>query len=113
MQRSILLLVPLGSALTAALAACAPLPGLGPMFGPDSGASLLIFAVIGLCVYGVQRLRQQKHDWWPRAAGGRGVNREPAIQILRERYAKGEISRNDYLQSLDDLVRPAPSEKST
>ena len=102
MQRSIPLLV-LGT--SAAIAACAPIPGLRPMFGPDSGASLLVLAVIGLCVYGVQRLRQHKPDWWPRAGSGRGVNGESAIQILRERYAKGEISRSDYLQSLDDLVQ--------
>ena len=102
MQRSIPLLAVVASA---ALAACAPIPGLGPMFGPDSGASLLVLAVIGLCIYGIQRLRQHKPDGWPKADSGQGVNREPAIQILRDPYAKGEISRSDYLQSLDDLAR--------
>jgi len=38
MQRSIPLLV---LAESTALAACAPVPGLGPLFGPDSGSTLL------------------------------------------------------------------------
>jgi uncharacterized membrane protein len=61
-------------------------------------------AVIGACLYGVQRFRQRQSGLPPRA-GQQGLNPEPAIQILRERYAKGEISRSDYLQSLDDLAR--------
>jgi uncharacterized membrane protein len=102
MQRSIVLLV---SGVTLALAACGPVPGLGPLFGPDSGATLLFLAVIGLLVYGVARLRQRKTDLGPRTESGHRHNGEPAIQILRERYAKGEISRAEYLQSLNDLVQ--------
>jgi len=45
-QRSISLL---------ALSASAPIPDFRPMFGPDSSASLLVLAVIGLCFYWVQR----------------------------------------------------------
>jgi uncharacterized membrane protein len=30
-------------------------------------------------------------------------NREPAIQVLRKRYANGEISREVYVKTLDDL----------
>src|ERR1700678_467711 len=55
MQRSMVLLVLLTSALTAALVACAPVPGLGPLFGPDSGMALFFLAAIGLAAYGITR----------------------------------------------------------
>lgn len=102
MQRSMILLV---SAVTLALAACGPVPGVGPLFGPDSGTAVLfILALIGLLAYGIKRLREGKTGEMS-ATSGRSRNPEPAIRILRERYAKGEISRSDYLQSLDDLVQ--------
>jgi uncharacterized membrane protein len=103
MQRSMVLLVLLTSALTAALVACAPVPGLGPLFGPDSGMALFFLAAIGLAAYGITRRR--KPDWGRRAESGHDrTGGEPAIQILRERYAKGEIGRSEYLQLLDDLT---------
>lgn len=105
MQRSMVLLVLLGSAVTAALAACAPVPGLGPLFGPDAGTTPFFLAVIGLAAYGVRRLQQRKTALGRRAESGHDHNGEPAIQILRERYAKSEISRSEYLQSLNDLVQ--------
>jgi uncharacterized membrane protein len=89
----------------AAIAACAPVPELGPLFGPDSGMALVFLTIIGLAAYGIKRLQQPKTDLGPRAESGHSKNWEPAIQILRERYAKGEISRCEYLQSLNDLVR--------
>jgi uncharacterized membrane protein len=102
MQRSLPLLA---LVVPAALAACSPVPGLGPLFGLDSGTTLLVLAVIGLFAYGVKRLLPHKTDWGPSPESGHGHNAEPAIQILRERYAKGEISRAEYLQSLNDLVQ--------
>jgi uncharacterized membrane protein len=104
MQRSMVLLVLLGSVLTAALVACAPVPGLGPVFGPDSGMALFFLAAIGLAAYGITRRQQRKPDWGRRAESGHDRTGEPAMQILRERYAKGEISRSEYLQLLDDLT---------
>jgi uncharacterized membrane protein len=102
MQRSI---PPLVLTVTAALAACSPVPGMGPLFGPDSGTTVLFLAVIGLFAYGIKRLPQRKTDLRSGAESGRAHNGEPAIQILRERYAKGEINRDEYLQSLRDLVQ--------
>ncbi len=75
MQRSMVLLA---SAVTAALAACAPVPGLGPLFGPNSGSTLFFLAVIGLFAYGIKRLRQRRTDWGPSPENGNGHTGEPA-----------------------------------
>lgn len=50
--------------------------------------------------------------WTSRAArggyGGRGgAGRDPALFIARRRYARGEISREQYDQIVSDLQRPA------
>lgn len=41
------------------------------------------------------------------AAGSRGRNIPPEEQILRERYARGEISIEEYRQRMRDLRRAA------
>ncbi|MCL6442132.1 MAG: SHOCT domain-containing protein [Alicyclobacillus sp.] len=41
-----------------------------------------------------------------RRANGRrddGLSMDPAIRVLKERYARGEIDREEYLQRLRDL----------
>jgi uncharacterized membrane protein len=78
-------------------------PGIGPLFGPDSGATLLVLALIGLFAFGVMRLQGRSFDGGTNDGNLRRHNREPAIQILRKRYANGEISREVYLKTLDDL----------
>jgi uncharacterized membrane protein len=90
-------------AAAAGLAACAPIPGIDPLFGPDAGATLLILALIGLFACGVMRLQGRSFSGGADDSSSPRHDREPAIQILRKRYANGEISREVYLKTLDDL----------
>jgi uncharacterized membrane protein len=87
----------------AGLAACAPIPGIGPPFGPDLGATLLVLALIGLFAFGVIRLQGRSFSGRADDSSAPPHNCEPAIQVLRKRYASGEISREVYLKTLDDL----------
>jgi uncharacterized membrane protein len=42
---------------------------------------------------------------WAQPGGSVGGNANNAQEILRERYARGEISREQYLEMLDELSR--------
>jgi len=90
---------------TVVLLACSPIPGFGPPFGPDAGASVLLLGVIGLMAYGVKRLRDEQRQ------GGRGSEAvhnarvDTAKSVIRDRYAKGEIGREEYFQLLKDLAQ--------
>jgi putative membrane protein len=52
--------------------------------------------------------------WW----GGRGYYRrryyydDPALQVLRERYARGEITKEQFDQMMRDLQQPPPGGSS-
>jgi membrane protein implicated in regulation of membrane protease activity len=84
--------------LVALLAGCALgppgplLPGLGP--GLDWIAFLLV-AIVTVVLLGPKRWR----PYWP----GSYSRSSRAQQILRERYAKGEIAREEYLRIASDL----------
>ncbi|SRR6266481_5024559 len=90
-------------AAIAGLAACAPVPGFDPLFGPDSGINVVLLAVIAVIVYWRERLRRRKAATG--MAEGEQAAGSPELRILRERYAKGEIDRDHYLQMLNDLRR--------
>jgi uncharacterized membrane protein len=90
-------------AAIAALAACAPLPGFGPLFGPDSGITVVLLGVIAVIIYWRERLRRRKAT--TDMADGEQTGGSPELRILRQRYAKGEIDRDHYLQMLNDLRR--------
>jgi hypothetical protein len=69
-----------------------PVPPLGP--GLDW---LVPLAIVGFAAYWItRRAKQRKH-------GGSGSDRSRAAQILRERYAKGEVSRDEFLRIGNDL----------
>ena len=76
------------------LAAGPPLPGLGPGF-----EWIALFAIIVVAGKWISRSKFaaffQTYD----------KRRSAAIEILRERYAKGEISREEYLSIANDLDR--------
>jgi uncharacterized membrane protein len=78
-------------------------PGLDPLFGPDSGITVVPLAVIAVIVYWRERLRRRKATTG--MAEGEQVGGSPELRILRERYAKGEIDRDHYLHLLNDLRR--------
>jgi putative membrane protein len=71
-----------------------PLPGLGPGF-----EWIALFAIVVAAGAWLSRSRFaaffQTHD----------KRRSQAFEILRERYAKGEISREEYLRIANDLDR--------
>jgi putative membrane protein len=41
-------------------------------------------------------------------AGGRAATAPTALETLDQRYARGEVSREEYLQARSDLGGPAP-----
>jgi putative membrane protein len=65
---------------------------------PFPGILWLLF--LGVVIAGVVLLVRSRGDA-PTSAGGRS-----AMDLLDERYARGEIDREDYLQRKDDLSAP-------
>lgn len=70
-----------------------------PMMGPFMWLFMLLF--LGLALFGIiylirlLMLRDKSRDETPQ--------RETALDILKKRYAKGEISREDYEQMKKDI----------
>jgi len=72
--------------------------GSGFMGGYWILSALLVIAGVCLVVWAVVRVvRRANH----KQAGG--MSKDPAIRVLKERYARGEIDREEYLQRLRDL----------
>jgi putative membrane protein len=42
-------------------------------------------------------------------SGGRAATAPTALETLDQRYARGDVSRDEYLQARSDLGGPAPS----
>jgi uncharacterized membrane protein len=77
-------------------------PGLGPFFD-----QLVIFAVLALLALIV------KPQWlllfWKKEPSDRNESKTSAAeQILRERYARGELDRNQFIVMLEDHRMPIP-----
>jgi putative membrane protein len=72
-------------------------------FGPFHGLfSLLVLILIFGLIFGRRRYYYgYYHPWWWGAPGP--DTRAGARRILEERYAKGEIQREEYLQKRQDL----------
>jgi uncharacterized membrane protein len=60
-------------------------------------------AVIAVIIYWRERLRRRKATTG--MAQGEQAGGSPELRILRERFAKGEIDRDHFLQMLSDLRR--------
>jgi putative membrane protein len=64
--------------------------------------------IIALAVWTVQSLirREQGTAQGPSIGPAPGAPREEPLEIARQRYAKGEISREEFEQIRNDLQRP-------
>ena len=60
--------------------------------------SLFWLVILVLIVYLIYRLIKKDRDIVPKAISG-----ESAMDILAERYAKGELTKEQYMQMKDDL----------
>ena len=84
-------------------AGCAAAPGLPTAFGLgpwlDQLVPVLLIVVLGFLAWKYGPASLKKRD--TTISSDREVSR--AHSILRQRYARGEITRDQYLQMLDDL----------
>ncbi len=81
--------------------------GLVMLFGwllPLAAVGLIVWLIVG---------RGRSDSGGMAAADGRRRDPDSALQILRERYARGEISREEFLQARQDLGASGPSGDST
>jgi putative membrane protein len=65
-----------------------------PMFMP-----IFWLVIIGLCLYFIFGRRGAQKPWEP----GRSLEGETALDILKKRYAKGEISKDEFEQMKRDI----------
>ena len=94
------------------------LGGLGSMFGLGGflmfAMGLIPILLIGLVVWAVIEATRRRDDrgavaqpgqWAPptATAGPLGAQQSSALAVLEERYARGEIDREDYLARRQDL----------
>lgn len=49
------------------------------------------------------RLREPP-DWWEHSGPGAGQGKSHALHMLEDRYARGEINRDEFLQRREDLI---------
>ncbi len=84
-----------------------PATGIGP-FGVFGGLFLIffiLFIVLWIVRIGMWSSRSRGYGNYNRGGGGGGGGRYRAFAIARERYARGEITREQYDQILQDLQR--------
>jgi len=78
--------------------------GYHPVFGVFGGL-LLVFLLLWIGFFVVRMV------FWSRAWGRRGNaygRPDPAVMMARRRYARGEITREQYDQIMTDLERRRP-----
>src|SRR3954454_10942033 len=85
--------------------------------GGVGGLAWAIFALELLMLAGLAVLLVRAFAWRPRTAGPRLGRLSPAaadpLDVVRYRYARGELTRDDYLQATRDLggEADAPTEE--
>jgi uncharacterized membrane protein len=77
-------------------------PGLGPIF--DQALTLAVVVVLALAAlpWLMRTFRKQE------SSASSGSETPQAEEILRARYARGELDRNQFLLILEDLRTPHP-----
>ena len=65
-----------------------------PMFMP-----IFWIVIIGLCLYFIFGRNRSNRTWVP----GRGFEGETALDILKKRYAKGEINQDEFERMKRDI----------
>ena len=65
-----------------------------PMFMP-----IFWIVMIGLCLYFIFGRHRSSRTWVP----GRGFEGDTALDILKKRYAKGEITKEEFEQMKRDI----------
>lgn len=71
-------------------------------FWPFHGLlTLIVICLILSLIFGRRRYYYYGHPWYDR--WGWGQSRSDALATLEQRYAKGEIDRDEYLQKRKDL----------
>jgi putative membrane protein len=85
--------------------------GWGNGWGDAGGVLMVVvmLAVLALIVVGIIFLvrgltRHDQVQTGPPQAPAPGPSSKAALQVLEERYARGEIEREDYLQRKQDLL---------
>lgn len=84
-----------------------PASGIGP-FGVFGGLFLIffiVFIVLWIVRIGMWSSRPRRSGYYNQGGGPGGGGRYRAFAIARERYARGEITREQYDQLIQDLQR--------
>ena len=76
--------------------------GMGP-FGIIIGV-LIMIAVVVVVIWLVRSLVMGGHHHMMPPMGPMGMRRSSALDLLEERYAKGEIQREEYLEKKKDMM---------
>ena len=66
-----------------------------PMFMP-----IFWIVIIALCLYFIFGRRNSRRPWEP----GSGPENETALDVLKKRYAKGGISKDEFAQMKRDIL---------
>ncbi len=66
-----------------------PGSGMGGMMGAGMGIGVLFWVAVAALLY--------------YALAGREHREKDALEVLRQRYARGEISREEYLRTKEDI----------
>jgi len=87
-----------------------------PVFGPGGGWYPIVhlifwFAVLaGLIALAIFLVRRVEHGHGPHTHAGPPIPRpaDAALEQVRSRYARGEITRDEYVQLMQDLGGTTP-----
>jgi putative membrane protein len=77
------------------------------MMGPGWGIFSMIFwiLIVGLVIYGVLTLIMKPFEKKDGRSSGVDKNEDSALQILRERFARGELTEEEYEQKSALLMK--------